>query len=192
MAEPLTLAEAKAHLRITHASEDSYITDLIAAARLDIESDTWRALVRGTRTLVLSGFPPGDDPIWMPRPPLVSVDAVLYVDASGSEQELDSFRVDASHEPGQLLPAFGAHWPDTRETPDAVTITYTAGYADGSVPANAKHCVRLKLSELYEGRTPSVQEKRTSLDRLLEKLRFRDSRILPFLRGEIPDVHLGL
>ena len=187
MAEPLTTTEAKSHLRVTHSSEDSYIDSLVMAARLDIESDSWRSIVRGSRSLTLDAFPAGSAPIYLPRPPLVSVSSILYIDSNGDEQELAGFRVDATHEPGLIVPAYGENWPSTQPGPLAVTIEYIAGYADGSVPENVRHCIRLKLAELYEGRTPAVQEKRTALDRMLSMIRFRDARIAPFMRGEIAD-----
>lgn len=183
MTEPLTLAEAKAHLRIAHTSEDDYITSLIEAARLEIEGVTWRAIVRAERTATLDWFPSGREPIYLPAPPLFSVDEIAYIDAAGEDQTIDSFRVDATHEPGLVVPAYGASWPETYDVPAAVSITFTAGYADGEVPENVRHCIRLKLAELYEQRTPGVSEKRTTLDRMLERIRFRDHRIEATLLG---------
>ncbi len=187
MTEPLTLAEAKSHLRITHSSEDDYITSLVQASRLQVERDSWRAIVRGSRVVTLDDFPPGSDPIYLPSPPLVSVESVAYLDSNGNEQSVEGFRVDATHEPGLIVPAYGESWPETRAGVGAVTITFTAGYADGEVPEDIRHVIRLKLSELYEGRSPAVSERRTTYDRMLELIRFRDYRIRGTLLGNVTD-----
>jgi uncharacterized phiE125 gp8 family phage protein len=185
MTEPLTLAEAKSHLRITHSSEDDYITSLVQASRLQVERDSWRAIVRGSRVATLTDFPPGSDPIYLPSPPLVSVESVVYLDGNGDEQSVEGFRVDATHEPGLIVPAYGESWPETRAGVGAVTITFTAGYADGEVPEDIQHVIRLKLSELYENRSPAVSERRTTYDRMVELIRFRDYRIRGTLLGDV-------
>ncbi|MGF7007408.1 head-tail connector protein [Aminobacter sp. BE322] len=58
--EPVTLLEAKAHLRIAHVSEDALIGGLIRAAREDVERTTGLALIDQAWRLVLDGWPPGD------------------------------------------------------------------------------------------------------------------------------------
>lgn len=55
-AEPVTLVEAKAHLRLDTALDDSYVSSLITMARQYIEEVCWRGLVTQTWELVLDGF----------------------------------------------------------------------------------------------------------------------------------------
>ncbi len=54
--EPVTLAEAKAHLRLETAEDDPYVQALITAARLHIEEYCWRGLLQQKWELVLEGF----------------------------------------------------------------------------------------------------------------------------------------
>ena len=54
---PVTVAEAKRHLRITHTLDDSYIGDLIAAATRWAENQTRRKLVDQIVELRMDAFP---------------------------------------------------------------------------------------------------------------------------------------
>lgn len=56
--EPVTLNEAKDHLRISHAFEDTLITGFIVAARKRVEADTLRSLITQTWTATLDRWPP--------------------------------------------------------------------------------------------------------------------------------------
>jgi uncharacterized phiE125 gp8 family phage protein len=56
-AEPLSLAEAKAFLRVEHDDDDGVIAALIAGARLYVEGQTRRALLTQTWRLVLDAWP---------------------------------------------------------------------------------------------------------------------------------------
>lgn len=129
--EPLDLARAKDHLRVTDSESDSLIASLIASARAYAEFDTQRVLVVQTRDLTLDAFPSAGVPIdlWL-GVPLVSVLSVKYVDTDGNTQTLATsvYTVDAASTPGRVFLAFDQSWPDTRAERNAVTIQYVAGY----------------------------------------------------------------
>lgn len=156
-AEPITLAEAKAHLRVDTADEDGLITSLITVARAVAEAYTNRALVTQTLELTLDAFPGGDGIIELPRPRLQAVTSVTYVDESGLARTMTTseYQVDARAEPGRVAPAYGTTWPATREQFNAVTIRYTAGYgAAAAVPESIKAAIKLLVAHLFENREP--------------------------------------
>ena len=127
-AAPVSLQEAKAHLRVDNTADDALILAMVAAATSDAEHRLGRALVQQTWEQVQDGF---DDDIDLPNPPLVSVTSLKYIDTDGTEQTLSTslYSVDGDSEPARILPAYGASWPGTRSVPSAVRARYVAGYA---------------------------------------------------------------
>jgi uncharacterized phiE125 gp8 family phage protein len=158
--EPVTLAEAKAHLRVDDTTEDAYISALITAARVHAESHTERQFITATYQLRLDEFPRRcSDIVRLPRPLLIAVSAIAYTDEDGVAQTLDPslYQVDAASLPGRVMPAYGAVWPTTQEILNAVTITFTAGYgAAAAVPLPIKHAIKLLASHWFENREPVV------------------------------------
>lgn len=150
-AEPLSLAEAKAHLRIEAGTteEDALVEALIRSAREACESFTGRALVERSLTLRLDAWPTaGEGPIeegWregaliegppralvLPRPPLRAVTHVkLYDDADGETTwPLASYLVDTASEPGRLVARTGVTWPRPGRAANGIEVRYRAGYA---------------------------------------------------------------
>jgi hypothetical protein len=55
--EPLSLAEAKAFLRVEHADDDDIVTALVAGARIQVEAQTRRALVAQSSRLIRDVWP---------------------------------------------------------------------------------------------------------------------------------------
>ncbi len=161
--EPLTLDEAKEHLRVTADVDDGYIQSLIPVARLRAENATHRAIMTQTLRLTLDRFPCGGgaygaQPIVLPRPPLQGITSISYIDVNGATQSLSSadYLVNTNEEPGSIYPVYGTYWPSSRATFNAVTITYVAGWTEENVPETVQHLCRLFLSHMYENREPAV------------------------------------
>jgi uncharacterized phiE125 gp8 family phage protein len=151
--EPVTLAEAKAHLRVSDSAQDTYIGALITAARTTCEERMQRTLIHTDWTLTLDAFPDAI-PLRMPR--VVSVTSVQYVDTNGATQTLASteYQVDNQSEPGWIVPAYGKSWPSTRDQANALTILYRCGYgADATlVPMPIKQWILLQIGAMFENR----------------------------------------
>jgi uncharacterized phiE125 gp8 family phage protein len=157
-AYPVTVAEAKAHLRIEHALDDTYIETLIKAVTAELDGRQGllrRALITQTWDYSLPWFPVVRR-ICVPMPPLQSVTSVKYFDANNVEQTFssDNYEIIAQDEQGYIALKQSASWPGTYEREAAVTIRFVAGYgADGSaVPANVRAAMLLRIGELYANR----------------------------------------
>jgi uncharacterized phiE125 gp8 family phage protein len=154
--EPLTTAEAKAHLRVDLSDDDTLIDGLIAAARAWAERFTRRAFVTQTWTLYADAFPGSNAaPIRLPKPPIQSVDSIIYVDSDGASQTWNAanYTLDSKSEPGRVLPAYNQVWPVTRSVPNAVAVQYIAGYGGASaVPQAIKQAILLLVGHWYAHR----------------------------------------
>lgn len=151
--EPVSLAEAKCHLRVEHADDDVLITALIATAREQAEHRTGRALVSQQWRLTLDTWPVAS--IELPRPRLISVDAISHLDAAGARQTLDTaaYQVIADTLVGSVQPAYGGAWPACRETPGSIRVDFTAGYGSAAdVPQAIKAWMLLALATWYAQR----------------------------------------
>lgn len=145
--EPVTLAEAKAYLKVEVSDDDALIGVLITAARKACEAHTQRSLAAKTYELALDEFPAEFE---LPYPPALAVVSLKYIDESGVEQTLDqsAYALDDASEPGWVLPAFGTDWPSTRAVANAVKLRYTAGAA----VEEAKVAMLFMLAHWYENR----------------------------------------
>ena len=101
--EPVTLAEAKAYLRVEHDDDDDVIAALIAAARSHVEAQTRRALITQTWQLRRDSWP-GDGRISVVPAPLGAVLAARTYDAEGSPHAIDlqAFTIDKAAAPAVI------------------------------------------------------------------------------------------
>ena len=152
--EPISLAEAKKHLRVEITDDDDYINSLIVVAREHVETITRRALITQVWELGLDNFP--SEEIEIPLPPLQSVGSVKYTDTDGVVQTLsaEKYTVDSKNEPGVIVPVYGGSWPATRNIINAVLVQFTAGYGDtgADVPESIKQAMLFLIAHFYENR----------------------------------------
>lgn len=156
---PLTLDEAKDHLRVETNAEDSLILRLIdaATAMVDGPQGIGIALVSQEWEYKLDWFPPV---IKIPLYPVRSIDAIEYVDDAGNTQTLAASRYqeDVDSNPARVMPAYNELWPTIRWQLNAVTVRFTAGYApDGednlvNIPQDIRSAMLLLVGHLYNNR----------------------------------------
>lgn len=166
--EPVTLDDAKLSLRVDGTDEDDLIEMLIGVARADCEARIGCTLPLSGWTLTLDGFPPANECILLPMPPLESVTSIVYVDENGASQTLSTsqYVVDASGLVGRVGLALGvSNWPVTADRISAVTVAFTAGYQVdhghgppiNDVPKPLRQWVLLAVGDLYANRERSAQ-----------------------------------
>lgn len=158
--EPITLAEAKEHLRVDFNDDDDYITALITASRMITEDRTSRALITQTWDYVLDDFP-DKDYINLRKPTLQSVTYVHYIDSSGATGVMPTadYVVDTDSIPGRIFLGFAKIWPVVILQPaSAVRVRMICGYGDAaeSVPVPLIHAMKYLISQWYEQREPVI------------------------------------
>lgn len=177
--EPVTLAEAKLHLRVDTADEDALISALITAARQRAEHHLQRSLVTQTWERVLDAFPEAE--IELGVPPVQGITSIVYADAQGVTQTISAaaYVLDAVRDPGWVLPASGYAWPATASTVNAVRVRFTSGYgAPSAVPESIKAWIKLHIGALYENREAVVSGNSAASTELAG--RFTDGLLDPY------------
>lgn len=171
--EPVTLQEAKNHLRIAHAELDTMITNLITSAREDCEGFQNRQYITATYQLWLDAWP-CEDHIRIPRPPLQSIASVKYYGTDNTEYTFDpeNYFVDDKNEPGRVALAYSKIWPTATLRPaNAVVVEFVAGYGEAAdVPQKVKQAILLKIELDFDKHEPDYAKKiQEAIDRLLWK-----------------------
>ena len=159
--EPLTVAEAKLHLRVDTTEDDTYIGTLITAAREWVENYLDRTLITTQLILRAAEFP--TEELELPRPPMVASGTatavvITYTLADTTTATLSTalYRVDRTTTPGNVAPIINGTWPsDVIEDANAVAVTYWAGYGptSASVPATIRHACLMLIGHWYERRS---------------------------------------
>jgi len=150
--EPVSLAELRAHLRIEHNDEDSYLSMLIGAARATAETVIDGIIADRQFSMVIDDF---ESVIELPlRPVDTSTIAISYLDTEGAGQTFTDFDYTTDLFKTKIYPAYNASWPEVEQGRDKVTVTFTAGLAgvEGSMPLDVKHAILMIASTLYDQR----------------------------------------
>lgn len=166
----VNVSEMKAHLRLNsdETAFDAAIGAYIDAATRFIQEHTGAQLCTATYKLHLDSFYQAawqhslgggqyaqgcGDQIWLQRPPLASVSSITYYDSDNSSQTLSSayYVVDAKSMPGRVALASNYSWPSTYDRPNAITITYVAGFgAATAVPDTFKQAIKILAATWFK------------------------------------------
>lgn len=159
--EPITVTDAKEHLRVTDTAEDTLIERLVKDARELVESWTRRAIMTQTWDYFLDRFP-SCNYIDLPFGNLQSVTSVKYKDCYGTEDTLvagTDYLVETNGDQhGRIVLPYGDTWPgDTLYPSNPIAIRFKCGWTTRElVPERIKQTIRLLVAENFENRGESV------------------------------------
>jgi uncharacterized phiE125 gp8 family phage protein len=172
-AEPLTLAEAKAHLRVDLSDDDAMIQRMIVAAREWVETVTGRALMTQSWRMTLDAWPDGEA-LALIRPPVQAVTAVRTFDAASAANVWAeaNYALRFGAEP-QGLVRLASAWPAPGRGRMGIEIDLTCGYGAvaADVPASLRQAVLSKTARLYERRGDDAGEAPDEATRLVAPYR---------------------
>lgn len=150
---PVTVADAKANMRIEHSVDDDLIQALILSAAGYVENPHGKygyALTARTWQLALDAFPAAE--IKLPAAPVASVTSVKYTDPDGAEQTVspDDYDVDTyGNREGWVVPVTDFTWPVTMDTFNSVRVRWVAGVG---CPVQIRQAILLMVGNWYEHR----------------------------------------
>ena len=151
--EPVSVSEVMEHTRIDDPEEAPWLQSAISAARQLCETFTKRCFCSTTLRLNLDEFPWFD--FVLPRPNLVSVTSIKYLDTSGVQQTLSAsaYSADIRSTPGRIVAVYNTDWPAYRNFTNSIEIVYVAGYgAATAVPESVKNAIKFTVANWYANR----------------------------------------
>jgi uncharacterized phiE125 gp8 family phage protein len=180
-AEPITLVEAKRQCRMSEDdSQDDFLCDLIAPARAFCERRSHGHVFMRRR--FTDSFSRWEDylSIWR-RPVFVDDDnpiVVAYTNEAGTEAEYEAFLAPTGRYPFRIYPGVDDEFPGMA-TGGAISVTYTAGYEEGSQGEEmliGKRAMLLLIGHWFENRETAVigqasSEVEFAVTSLLDELR---------------------
>jgi uncharacterized phiE125 gp8 family phage protein len=159
---PITLAEAKAQMRVEHTDDDTLITRLIkvAVAYTDVKGVLGQAMITQKWGQWIGANPAQE--VKLILSPMQSVTAVKYYDADGvlQDDDVNNYNVFGTETYSVISPKSGFSWPTTQQRGDAIRIDYEIGYGDATtdVPETIRHALMLLVSHWYENREQSQMD----------------------------------
>lgn len=158
---PVSLLEAKDHLRLIGDDEDFYVQRLVdaAVAQIDGTGSLGRAMITQTWAQWHNQSP---GYVRLAMTPFQSLTAVEYYDADGILQTatLGDFETWLDGDTVRVKPRDNRAWPSADSRPDAIKITYVAGYGDTSlaVPETVRHAILLLVGHMYQNREAGTEK----------------------------------
>jgi uncharacterized phiE125 gp8 family phage protein len=159
--EPLSLAEAKIHLKVDGSDEDLTLPGLIKQAREYCEGYQNKRYITQTLEAYLDNFPCGNIE-FRECSPVQSITSITYTDKDGKDTIFDSanYSLDNVAFVNEVYLNYGKNWPSITLKPiNGVKIRFIAGYGNAaSVPETVKHAMILHMKVLHAAMFPEDQK----------------------------------
>ncbi len=154
-AEPIVLADVKAHLRLAINDDDAYITSLIIAARRTIESRYGLCLMRQSWALFADQWPSDgsfDVPLW----PVISIDGLTSFADDDTPTTIDpaSYYFDTATRPTRVALRRGRVFAQPARVINGLKLAFTAGFGIDAtfVPQEIKLALMATIAGWYQNR----------------------------------------
>ena len=155
--EPLSLAEAKEHLKVEVDVDDNLISRLITTARQHVEKQIDKVMIDQTWLIYLSDWP-GTSEVKLPVAPISAVNDLRTWSSDGIASTVDPshYYADLADTPQRLVLRGSRIWLKPSQVANGIEIEVIAGYGpDGvSVPAPLRTAMLLLIAHWYENRQP--------------------------------------
>lgn len=151
--EPVSLAEAKAWLRIDGSDEDALISTLVTSARLVLEAHTHQLFLEQSWKILYDAWP-SRGALKIPLTPFMSLEALQVYDASGvaSDVSASMFVLDASPQGARI--AFTEPPPEPGRKIAGIEMRIRAGFgaSAANVPAPLRQAILMLAARWFENR----------------------------------------
>ena len=154
-AEPIVLADVKAHLRLAITDDDVYITSLITAARRAIESRYGLCLMKQSWALFAEAWPDRrifNLPLW----PVQSVDGLTSYADDDTPTVIDptSYFLDVALRPTRVALRLGRIFPQPARAINGLKLAFTGGFGPDAtfVPQEIKQALMATIADWYQNR----------------------------------------
>lgn len=157
---PVSVDEARSHLRVDDSLDDAAIEAMIRAALAHAEKWTGQPFESQTWEQVLDAFPAAA--IDLELGPVLSVTSVAYDDEDGAEQTVDAenFVLDTASRCGRVVPSAGFEWPATLDAINAVRVRFVVG---AGAPEDVRHSILLLIAHWYANREAASEKPMTDV-----------------------------
>jgi uncharacterized phiE125 gp8 family phage protein len=153
--EPVSLGEAKAHLRVTHNDDDQYISTLIKTARTAIEARTGLALITQGWSVFLDDWPQTGE-IRLPLAPVLDVvDIKAWSDADvAAIIDPAHYFEDRASRPPRIVLRGSRSWVKPGRVANGIEILLSVGFgaAAAAVPEPLREAILQLVAHWFGAR----------------------------------------
>ena len=153
--EPLTLAEAKAHLRVTHDDDDTYISTLINSARSTVEQFCGLALMQQGWSVFYDIWPE-QGVLKLPLAPIMAIADLLIYGEDDVAAPIDHahYFLDVVSKPSRLVLRNGRSLPLPGRRANGIELKLIAGFGASAdaVPNQIKQALLIIIADWYAAR----------------------------------------